>query len=311
MSAWSEQDIEKLRKLYEAKPAYITDLKLATALSSQFNKSIESIRWKIREFRREVTKVSPPKILILDIETLPIEALVWDVWNQNINMEQIEKDWSVLSWAAKWLFDTNVMGASVTAAEAKAHEDISVLRDVWKLLDEADLVITHNGDRFDFKRLNARFFIHGLPKPMYYKSIDTWRVAKDNFDLTYGKLDWIARVTGIGRKVETKFEWWKECHEGNQKYLDLMLEYNKWDVNLEEEAYLKLRPWMTNHPNMNLFTLSGDVPCCPTCGGLDLHWNGKYSTPLGLYKAFRCQSCGTIGRSTKKQYKLAAAVAQN
>jgi tRNA(Ile2) C34 agmatinyltransferase TiaS len=66
---------------------------------------------------------------------------------------------------------------------------------------------------------------------------------------------------------------------------------------------------MNGHPNMAVFS-GKDFPVCPTCGGHDLYWNSTYSTPLGLYKAFRCQDCGAIGRSTKKQYKLGTATVQ-
>lgn len=311
MEKWSEQEIKKLQSIYEKKPDWVTDNELAGKLSGQFKRSPESIRWQLRMMRKGKTAVVAPKILILDIETLPIEALVWDVWKQNIYMEQIKKDWSVLCYSAKWLFDTKVMGRVVTPEEAVAHEDKSILGEIWNLMNEANLVITHNGDNFDIKKLNSRFFLHGLPKPMYSKSIDTKKIAVDNFSFTYNKLDWIAQILGIGRKIETEFEWWKECEAGNQKYLDMMLKYNKWDVQLEEEVYLKLRPWMPSHPNMALYSVHQDVAVCPTCGSVDIHWSGTYQTPLGLYKAFRCQDCGSIGRSTKKQYKIGKAIAQN
>ena len=301
--AWSSEQLKELRADYDKKPAWMTDYRLAGQLASRYGKSPESIRWQLREFHRDVVQQTPAKILLVDIETLPIEALVWDVWKQNIYMEQIEKDWSVLCWAAKWLFDTKVMGQVVTPEEAMAHEDASVLPKIWELMNEADIIVWHNGENFDRKKLNSRFFLQGMPKPMYYKSVDTLKIATDNFSFTYNKLDWIAKIVGIGRKIETEFDWWKECHEGNKKYLDMMLKYNKWDVNLEEEVYLRLRPWMEQHPNMNLYGI-GDVLRCRVCGSEELSWNGKYTTPLGLYQACRCEVCGAIGRSTLKQFKI-------
>lgn len=309
--SWSEADLKKLKTAYDNKPDYVTDMELAGRLASSFKRSPESVRWQMRQFRQEVSRVSPPKILLLDIETLPIEALVWDVWKQNIYMEQIKKDWSILCWSAKWLFDTKVMGECVTPEEAREHKDASVLPSVWKLMNEADWIIWHNGKNFDAKKLNARFFVNGFPKPMYYQSVDTKVIATDNFAFTYNKLDWIANITGIGRKIETEFEWWAECEKGNEKFLKLMLKYNKYDVHLEEEVYLKLRPWMEKHPNVGLYSVDGAVPHCPACGGLNLHWNGTYATALGLYKAFRCQDCSAIGRATQKKFKLNASPVQN
>lgn len=310
MRAWTPEELKKLLHFYEAKPEYQTDYELSYNLVEEFSRSAESIRWQLRQFHREVTTVKPPKILLLDIETLPIEALVWDVWKQNIYMEQVKKDWSVLCWSAKWLFDTKVMGQVVAPNEAIEHDDRSVLGGVWELMNEAEIVITHNGDNFDIKKLNARFFVNGYPKPMYFKSIDTKKIAVDNFALTYNKLDWIAQIIGVGRKIETDFKWWKECEAGNAKYLNMMLKYNKMDVHLEEEVYLKLRPWMEKHPNLGLHSV-GNIDVCPTCSSANLHWKGTYQTALGLYQAFRCEDCGAIGRSTKKAHKLNDSNVQN
>lgn len=312
-TTWTEAELKRLRRLYKNKPEWTTDYTYSLLLSKEFKRSPESVRWQLRQLHRsrlDAVIVKPPKILLLDIETNPIEALVWDVWKQDIHPEQIKKDWSILCWSAKWLFEPKVIGASVLPQEAVAHEDRSVLMRLWELMNEADVIVWHNGNDFDRKKINTRFFVENYPKPMYYQSIDTLKVAKENFSLTYNKLDWIASVIGVGRKIETSFKWWKECEAGNKQYLDLMLKYNNQDIHLEEEVYLRLRPWMEKHPNMNLYAnMVGD--CCPTCGSNNLNWKGKYATGLGLYKAFRCEECGAIGRSTLKKNKINASEVQN
>lgn len=307
---WSPADLAKLRKERKSKP-WETDYTLAGRLASVFHRSPESIRWQLRQMHREVKQVATPKILLMDIETRPIEAYVWDVWKQDIRPNQIKKDWSILCWSAKWLFDGKVMGQTVTPEEAKEAQDASVLPEIWRLLNEADIVIGHNSKNFDIKRLYTRFFLNGMTKPMYFQNIDSLEVAKANFAFTFNKLDWIGQITGVGRKIETEFEWWVECAEGSKKYLQMMLDYNKQDVQLEEEVYLMLRPWMDKHPNLGLFAVDGTVSHCAACGSGNLNWNGKYTTPLGMYQGFRCEDCGAIGRSTKKKFKLQSALAQN
>ena len=300
---WTEPELQRLRQLYKQRGAGLTDYQLSLVFAPMFERTPESVRWQLRQFHREVKAARPVKILLLDIETLPIEALVWDVWKQNIYMEQVKKDWSILCWAAKWLYDDKVMGEVVTPEEAMEHKDDSVLPRLWELMEEANIIVWHNGDNFDKKKINARLFQNGYTKPMYYQSIDTKKIAVDNFAFTYNKLDWISQILGIGRKIETEFKWWKECEAGSVKHLNMMLKYNKMDVHLEEEVYLKLRPWMDKHPNVGLFSNEiGNV--CPTCGSNNLHWKGTYSTALGLYQAFRCEDCGGLGRSTKKVHKL-------
>lgn len=310
MNGWHPSQVSALKKARQQAPAYVTDYQLAGQLSGKLRKSPEAIRWRLREMRREAAPAGPPKILLLDIETMPIEALVFGTWKQNIYMDNIKKDWSVLCWAAKWLFDDTVHGQVVRPEEAVAHEDASVLGKLWEMVNEADIIVHHNGNEFDMKRLNARWFVKGYPKPMYYQPIDTKVAAQATFGFTFNKLDWIAHIIGVGRKVETEFTWWKECEAGNKKYLAQMLEYNKHDVHLEEEVYLRMRPWMDKHPNLNLYTNTvGNV--CPACGSNNLDWGGTYATQLGKYQGFRCQDCGAIGRSTKKQYKIQSSEVQN
>jgi len=41
------------------------------------------------------------KILLLDIETSPMEALVFGLWDQNINFKNIIAEGTILCWAAK------------------------------------------------------------------------------------------------------------------------------------------------------------------------------------------------------------------
>lgn len=307
---WSDKELEKLRAIAKKKPDYITDKEQARRVASLFKgKSIDAIRFKLASFRTVAEKTSP-KILLMDIETLPIEAKVWDVWNVNISPDKIMKDWSIACWSAKWLFSDEVIGQVVTPKEAIERTEASILPTIWELLNEADVVITHNGNNFDIKKLNTKFLIAGMPKPMYYKSVDTLKVAKENFAFTFNKMDWINQILGIGTKIETSFKWWDEASEGNKKYLDMMLEYNKHDVNILEELYLRMRPWIAGHPNMAIYSVHGKVPACPACGSLDIHWSGKYATALSLNRGFRCQDCGAIGRSTKKSYKMGAAVTQ-
>lgn len=311
-TAWSDAELKKLETANKNRAPWETDMELAVKIANSFKfRSIESIRWQLRQFPVKERGVSSPKILLLDIETLPIEAYVWGVWNQNVYPDQIKKDWSIVCWAAKWLFDKKVYGQSVTPKEAIAHEDKSIMGGIWEMMNEADVVIAHNGFGFDFKKLNTRFLVNGLPKPMYSYGVDTLKIAKDEFDFTFNKMDWINKVLGINRKMDTSFRWWSECAAGNEKYLGLMSKYNKQDTFILEELYLKLRPWMKAHPNMNLYNSDKSVAVCPTCSSVNIKWEGRYSTPLGLYKAFRCHDCGAIGRSTLKKYQINRAKARN
>ena len=43
------------------------------------------------------------KTLVVDLETVPTEAYVWGLFDQNVGLSQIIKPGRIVSWAAKWL----------------------------------------------------------------------------------------------------------------------------------------------------------------------------------------------------------------
>jgi DNA polymerase elongation subunit (family B) len=248
---------------------------------------------------RERSEQQAARILLFDIETAPMEVYVWSLRQHGwITPEKIKKSWSVLCWSAKWLFEPRILSARVYGVDAHSRDDRSIIDELWGLLDEADIVISHNGARFDVRRMNARFAVHGMRPPMPYRIIDTLRVAKRQFDLPSYKLDYVNGLFGLERKEHTEFELWKRCVEGDEAALKELSLYCENDVRILEELYLQIRPWIKGHPNVAMF-IDTDKEMCTNCGSAELAWKGKYFTPAGRYKAFRCLNpqCGAIGRS--------------
>jgi transposase-like protein len=71
-----------------------------------------------------------------------------------------------------------------------------------------------------------------------------------------------------------------------------MVSYCKNDVVLLEKVYLKLRPYILQHPHMNI--QSGKV-CCPKCCSEDINFRGYSMNSTGKFKRFVCKSCGGWG----------------
>lgn len=241
-----------------------------------------------------------PKILIFDIETAPMKTYVWKMWKENISIDQLINDWFVICWSAKWLYSNEVMGDCITSKEILQENDERIVKTLWKLFDDADIVIAHNALQFDVPKMNARFVKYGLNPPSPYKVIDTLQVAKQQFRFSSNKLDALAVYFGYPRKLDTDFELWKLCLEGKQSALDYMFKYNKYDVQLLEEVYLKLLPWIKNHPNINNYIMS-DMPICSNCGHDEviLMPNKYYYTQINKYPIYRCKKCGAISRGRK------------
>lgn len=238
-----------------------------------------------------------PKILIFDIETAPIKAYVWKTWKENVSLDQIINDWFVICWSAKWLYADEMMGECLTPKEIKRENDRRIVRKLWELFDEADIVIAHNAIKFDVPKMNTRFVKYGLNPPSCYQIIDTLQVAKREFKFTSNKLDALAMHFGFDKKLETDFSLWVKCLEGDQKALDYMFKYNKYDVELLEAVYLKLRPWIHNHPNIGNYFNDGN-PVCSCCGSHELKtlYDHCYKTQISTYRLYRCEKCGAISR---------------
>lgn len=257
----------------------------------------------IKAYREGLVKYSPPKevvnkpkILIYDLETAPLKSFVWGLWKQNVNIDFIESDWFCLSWAAKWLNDDDVFSDVLTGEEAVSENDSRIIGSLWKYIDEADVVIAHNAKKFDVKRMNTRFLLNGYPPPSFYEVIDTLSVVKNKFSMSSNRLDYINSLLGIERKTPTGAYLWVSCLKGDEEALEKMVEYNENDVIILEQTYLKLRGWITNHPNINVFD-DLEVERCSNCGSESIVWDGYKTTSAGRYKAYRCSSCGHNGHS--------------
>ena len=76
-----------------------------------------------------------------------------------------------------------------------------------------------------------------------------------------------------------------------------MVKYNKRDVSLLEKVYIKMRPWINNHPNLNLINDTKEL--CPNCGG-HLQKRGFAITRVAKHQRFQCQSCGAWSQKPMK-----------
>jgi hypothetical protein len=158
------------------------------------------------------------------------------------------------------------------------------------LFSAADILVAQNGDNFDIKMANAEFIQYGLKPTPPHKTVDTLKVARAKFRFNSNKLDDLGARLGLGRKVKTGgFDLWLGCLRGQKAAWNRMREYNKKDVILLEKIYMKLKPWMTNHPNVN--ALDG-VDACPVCGSTDIQRRGWHMTLAGRKQRFQCQKCG-------------------
>jgi len=243
--------------------------------------------------------MAAPKIFVLDIETAPIEAWTWGIWDQNIGIDQIKTDWSILAYCAKELGDSKIIYADTGGKGKKqVRNDKRLLQDIWNLLDSADIIVAQNGARFDLPRINSRLIANGYGPYSPVRVIDTLAVSRRTFGFTSNKLAWVAKYTTDQHKSEHKkfpgFGLWKECLNDNPEAWREMEKYNKQDVIATLELYKKQRPWISNHPNLSAY--AEERQGCPKCASPRVQARGYAVTQSGKYQRFQCSDCGAWSR---------------
>lgn len=288
--------LEQVIKKFQDHPVYLQSG--AGKMAKRF-KTTKDVIYKAKAIVRNKDKHKKlPKILIFDIETSPLRAYVWTRWQQNVYPDQMLSDWFMLTWSAKWLYSSEVLSDKVTPEEVFNEDDSRIVKSLWKLVDEADIIIAHNGDRFDVPRLNSRFLVNDLPPASSYRTIDTKKVASKHFGFSSNKLNELAKVFGFDEKLDTDFELWAKCMKGDREAIDYMQEYNDQDVLLLEEIYLKLRPYIKSHPNVAIY-MDTDTQVCSSCGSTHLKKTDKFQyTNTGKFRLYRCE-CGAESRGRR------------
>lgn len=244
-----------------------------------------------------------PRILLTDIETAPDVAYVWGVYQTNAIA--IARHWYVLSVGYKWADEDEIKVVSLP--QYKGYKggnstEKALLKDVWKLLDEADIVVAHNGAGFDVKKLNARFIDHGFEPPSPYKVIDTKRDLASVAMFSSNRLNWLCKQLGIGKKTaeHQDFEMWEGCMAGDKAAWRDMVTYNGHDVKLLDELWSRIAAWIPI-PNAAVYNV-GTLTCVnPKCTGGKLIKRGFTYAKTRVYQLYRCNKCGTQARSVKSE----------
>lgn len=237
--------------------------------------------------------MTEPRILLFDIETALSKGYFFDLYKEG-NIVEIESSWYMLSFSWKWLGEKTTHVAALPDFPGYAKNkscDKALVTKLHELFSEADIVVAHNAARFDVRKSNARFVVHGMIPPETYKVVDTLRIAKRHFKFDSNRLDDLGQLLGVGRKLaHTGKKLWLDCqvHDIPSAWVK-MKRYNKQDVNLLEAVFLKLRPWATTFPNLTHYTRA---EACPVCLSKKLAPTGFAYVASGKKQRFTCQSCG-------------------
>ena len=238
------------------------------------------------------------KILYIDIETTDTLMRKWDPYRDGAPNVIVE-DWKVLGFCYAW-DDGPVKSVYPTKANRRKggyyrEFDAVAAAKARDLIDEADVLIAHNGDRFDIRNLKGKMVQHGLTPPSHLLSIDTMKICRREFGFPRNNLDYIGELLGFGGKIHhSGYDMWTGCMEGRSAAWDEMEEYNVRDVELLRNVYKRIQPYDTRHPNL------GEGHGCPGCKSLDLARRGVRHMKSGLTRQrWQCNNCGRYSTSLK------------
>lgn len=241
-----------------------------------------------------------PKILFYDIETSHNLVAVFKLFGEDyISPDNIVQERYIICASWKWLGGKKVT-ASALPDNARLfaknpNNDYHVCKALHDILSQADVIVAHNGDKYDIKFTEGRMIAHGLPPLPPIVKIDTLKVAKSRFLFNSNRLDYIGKYLRVGQKKHTSNGLWLRVLQHDKAAIAEMVKYNKQDVLLLERVFLKLRPYMANHINRQLF---GNRVGCPRCGSAKVQARGFARTTTGVYQRWQCE-CGGWFRSKK------------
>lgn len=247
-------------------------------------------------------KPNKMRILYWDIETSLQPVAVFQLaHNDWIDPSNILSERYIICGSWKWDDEEKVHSVSVLDDPKRyaedPHDDYHVVETLHEILSQADTIVHHNGDSFDKRYLETRALFHGFDPLPPTSTVDTYKVAKQKFMLNSNKLDYIGRLLGVGKKISTSHRLWLKIMNGDRGAVKEMVEYNKQDVNLLEKVFKKLRPYMQNHINRELFGFSG----CPRCGCKKIQSRGVHRAITKLYQRWQCMGCGGWFRTLKAE----------
>lgn len=244
--------------------------------------------------------------LYFDIETSPCLGWFWRPgYKINLNYGNIIEQAKIICICYKWSTSKKIHHLTWDNKQC----DKKMLKKFIRILNQADIIVGHNSDKFDVKWIRTRCLYHNIEMMPDYKSLDTLKQSRGGFNFPSNRLDAIGRYLGAGKKIKTTEELWLEAWRNNSKSaLNEMVRYCKQDVILLEDVFNKLHPY-TKHKH----TTTREYLCdCPSCGSSRTTIRGYIYTAAGVKQIkVQCQDCRKWNYSNFNKFYKERARQQN
>ena len=247
--------------------------------------------------------ISPSKVMIYDLETSLVPALVFWTGKQYIGHNQLTEELKIITVSWKWLGEDEVYYLTWD----KDHSDENLVKDFLKEYNKADMIIGYNNDRFDNRWFNARAMKYNLEVNTFVKSFDIMKEEKRVFRVPSYSMAYMSKYSNVALKQshEGRIMWEKiqmGSSEEQKEYLQKMVDYNVGDIVATEELYIRLRKYFKHKVHFGVLH-GGEKWQCPTSGSTEVEFERRTATPAGTIQVImRSKVTGETYKITNKQY---------
>jgi transcription elongation factor Elf1 len=239
--------------------------------------------------------MSSPKILFMDTETLPVLVWTFRIGQKiSINHDQIKKGqkFGMSCICYKWAHEKKVHALTW---DMKTQSSDKMIEEFTKIVESADLVVGHNGDKFDIKQINTQRLLNGQAPIAWPTSEDTLKQLRSKFAFPSNKLDYITKTLFGAGKSPMCFQDWIEIVENkNEAALAKMVKYCKKDVLLLEKTFDRIKAFV--QPKITAAVIKGN---CPRCGSDKSVSKGIKRTLSKTYQKRQCKKCNHVFQGAK------------
>jgi uncharacterized protein YprB with RNaseH-like and TPR domain len=251
------------------------------------------------ENMREQMADKQPKILFYDIETSPALAWIWHTGKQWVGHDQLkdERKFDIICICYRWAHESKIHSLDWDYAK---QDSAAMIEEFSYIVNQADLVIGHNADKFDMRHVNTQRLLHNQAPIAWPTTEDTLKQLRKYFYLPSYSLDYVSKLlTGSGKDKMSFQDWIDIVEKKNKKAFTKMIAYCKRDVQKLYEVWRKVSPHCQAKVHMGL--LKGFTrESCPRCGHNRPELAGKRTLTTGRYQRYLCTICGHKWRDSRK-----------
>lgn len=129
--------------------------------------------------------------------------------------------------------------------------DKLIISDIAGELRKHAIVVTHYGSQFDIQFLRAKMVRHGVaPLPPMF-GVDSWRIAKNNFQVSSRRLKNLANYFELGEKEAVEGGLWMDAaYNGSREAMDKIVAHNIQDCLVLEKLACITFPYLKSIPKL-------------------------------------------------------------